>query len=102
MIKNKEALLSHGHREAREKALDIVTHALKACDPLKATKHFVSVDGSRLFMGDQVIDLDRFRRIFVIGSGKATYLQAVALEEILGDRITDGLVVVCDFPLRGG
>ena len=37
MIKNKEALLSHGHREAREKALDIVTHALKACDPLKAT-----------------------------------------------------------------
>lgn len=96
MIKNKEALLSHGHREAREKALDIVTHALKACDPLKATRRFVTLDGSRLSLGDQAIDLDRFRRIFVIGSGKATYLQAVALEEILGDRITDGLVVVKD------
>ena len=96
MIKNKEQLLSHGHREAREKALDIVTHALQACDPLKATNRFVSIDGSMLSVGDQVIDLDRFRRIFVIGAGKATYLQAVALEEILGDRITGGLVVVKD------
>jgi len=96
MIKNKVELLSHGHREAREKALDIVMHALNACDPLKATRRFVTLDGSRLSLGDQAIDLDRFRRIFVIGSGKATYLQAVALEEILGDRITGGLVVVKD------
>jgi len=96
MIKNKEALLSHGHREAREKALDIVTHALQACDPFKATLNFVKLDGSRLSVGDQVLDLDCFKRIFVIGAGKATYLQAAALEKILGDRITGGLVVVKD------
>ena len=96
MIKNMDALLSHGHRDAREKALDIATHALKACDPLAATQRFVRLDNSRLMVGGQAIDLDRFRRIFVIGAGKATYRQAVALERILGDRITDGLVVVKD------
>jgi len=47
-------------------------------------------------VGDRGIDLDRFEHIYAIGAGKATYLQAVALEEILGDRITDGLVVVKD------
>ena len=57
---------------------------------------FVTVEGSRLLVGDQVVDLDRFKRIFVIGAGKATYLQAVALEKIIGNRITDGLVVVKD------
>lgn len=96
MIKNTEQLLSHGHREAREKALDIAAHALKACDPLEATHRFVRLDGSCLTVGNQAIDLDRFKRIFVIGAGKATYLQAVALEKILGERITGGLVVVKD------
>jgi len=96
MIINREALLSHGHKNAREKAIDIVTHALRACDPLKATHRFVKTEDNRLLVGDRGIDLDRFEHIYAIGAGKATYLQAVALEEILGDRITDGLMVVKD------
>jgi glycerate-2-kinase len=96
MIKNTSTLLSHGHKDARQKAIDIVTHALRACDPLKATHRFLSVEGKLLTVGDRVFDLDRFDNIYAIGAGKATYRQAVALEEILGDRITDGLMVVKD------
>ena len=55
MIKNMDTLLSHGRKEAREKALDIVTHALKACDPLSATRRFVRIDGSRLLVGMEVL-----------------------------------------------
>ncbi len=38
--------------------------------------------------------LDRFRRIYVLGAGKAGALMSRALERLLGKRITDGLVNV--------
>jgi hydroxypyruvate reductase len=44
----------------------------------------------------QSVDLSRPRRILVVGAGKASGTMAHALEEILGDRITAGLVVVKD------
>lgn len=42
------------------------------------------------------MDLSRHRRILVVGAGKASGAMAHALEEVLGDRISDGLVVVKD------
>jgi hydroxypyruvate reductase len=41
-------------------------------------------------------DLSHHRRILVVGAGKASGAMAQALEEVLGDRITEGLVVVKD------
>jgi glycerate-2-kinase len=38
--------------------------------------------------------LDNVNNIYAIGAGKATYPLAVALEEILGDRITDGFIAI--------
>ena len=96
MIKNLEILLSHGQIKAREKALDIMTHALSAVDPQKATHRYVKRKGHILSVGKYTFNLGRFKHIYAIGSGKATYLQAVALEEILGDYLTDGLIVVKD------
>lgn len=40
------------------------------------------------------LDLTRFERIRVLGAGKATAAMAAALEAILGDRITDGVISV--------
>src|SRR3990172_10655563 len=42
------------------------------------------------------MDLSRHRRILVVGAGKASGAMAHALEGVLGDRISDGLVVVKD------
>ncbi len=39
-------------------------------------------------------ELDSFSRILVVGAGKATARMALAIEDVLGDRITEGLIVV--------
>jgi glycerate-2-kinase len=94
MIKNKPELLSHGFVEGREKALDIVEYALQRVDPRAAVKKYVSRDGSRLQVGEYGFDLDGVKNIYAIGAGKATYPMAIALEKIIGDRMTDGFIAV--------
>lgn len=96
MIKNKKQLLSHGRIELRKKALDIVSHALQAVDPYEATHRHVTLDGDSLHIGKKTYDLNAYQNIYAIGAGKATFLQAVALEEILGDRLSGGYIAVKD------
>jgi len=96
MIKNKKQLESHGQMELRKKALDIVSHALQAVDPYEATHRHVTLDGDKLHVGPKTYDLKAYQNIYVIGAGKATYRQAVALEEILGNRLSDGFIAVKD------
>ena len=94
MIKNRAELLSHGFVEGREKVLDIAESALERVDPLAAVKKYVTLDANRLQVGGDVFDLSKFNNIYAIGGGKATYPLAVALEQILGDRISDGFIAV--------
>jgi glycerate-2-kinase len=94
MIKNREELLSHGFVESREKALDIAEYALGYVDPYAAVMRYVRLEGSRLIIAEDSFDLDKVKNIYAIGAGKATYPLAVALEEILGDRITDGFISI--------
>lgn len=93
-VKNRDQLLSHGHRSARQKAISIIEEVLKACDPGKAARELVHVEGDTLTIGHLRIDLKRVRNIYVLGAGKATFPIAEALEEILGDLITDGLIIL--------
>ena len=94
MIKNRSELLSHGFVEGREKALDIAEYALGCVDPYAAVKRYVRLEGSRLLIAEDSFSLDNVNNIYAIGAGKATYPLAVALEEILGDRITDGFISI--------
>jgi hydroxypyruvate reductase len=47
-------------------------------------------------VGGYRYDLSRYRRIFVIGGGKASGAMSQALEEVLGERLTAGWVNVKD------
>lgn len=94
MIKNRAELISHGFVEGRKTVLDIAEYTLNHVDPLTAVKNNVKLDGSRLQVGEDVFDLNTVNKIYAIGGGKATYPLAVALEEILGDRITDGFIAI--------
>ena len=94
MIKNRSELLSHGFIKGRQKALDIAEHALQHVDPLAALKRYVTLDGNMLQVNEAVFNLNNVNKIYAIGAGKATYPLAVALEEILGDRITDGFIAI--------
>ena len=99
-IRNLETLLAHGHEKLRRIALDIVDHALTKADPYKAVKELVRLEGDVLLVGELRLDLKEHGRIFLLGTGKATYPIAKALEEILGNRIEDG-VIICKYGQEG-
>jgi len=94
MIMNKDELVSHGNVKGREVALKIIEYALESVDSYKATLRLVNVDDDTLKVGGSKYDLARVNRIFVVGAGKATYSIAKALEEILEDRLSGGLIIV--------
>lgn len=87
--------LSGGEPAPRQRlALQILEAALRAVDPAEAVRRFVGVEGSALVVAGRRYDLNRYRRILVVGAGKASAPMARALEEILGDRISGGVVNV--------
>jgi hydroxypyruvate reductase len=52
------------------------------------------ISGETLLIGGESLDLSKYRRVFVVGAGKASAPMARATEEILGDRVTAGHVIV--------
>jgi len=81
--------------QGQKKALeDIFTAGVKAVDPERAVQKYVRRQGNQLFVGDCSYILDKYRRIFLIGAGKGTAPMAKALEDILGERLTKGLIIV--------
>jgi len=93
-IKNRSNLTNHGDNELRTAALDIIDHALQAADPHAGVNRWLQLKGDVLSVGELSFKLNEFERIFVIGAGKASKGIAQALDEILGDRITDGCFVL--------
>jgi glycerate 2-kinase len=94
-ITNRDELLSHGNIKARKVALKVIEDALNAVDSYKATRKIVQLENDRILIVDSSkYDLRNFDDIFVVGAGKATFPIAQALDEILGHRIREGLIIV--------
>src|SRR3970282_3048056 len=86
----------------RKAAGEIFQAALDASSPRIAIHRHVRREGERLLVDGAVYDLSR-GRVYVVGAGKACAAMAAAVEEVLGDRIRDGVGVVEDgyaIPLR--
>jgi hydroxypyruvate reductase len=69
---------------------EILTAGLEAADPREAVLRFLSVEGERIVAEDASFEAER---VFVLSVGKAAPAMAGAAEELLGDRISGGLVV---------
>lgn len=97
-IRNKEALINNAKssldQKARSLALNALEAALAAVDPRDIIKSKVTFKGSLLKIDGCSFDLKKFRDVYVVGGGKASGSMAEALEEILGDRITAGMINV--------
>ena len=78
----------------RQHALEIFQAALKAVDPVEAIFRYVQLTDDVLQVGEHRFALKDYDRILVVGAGKAGAPMARALEELLGDRIADGVIVV--------
>lgn len=93
-IANFDALVDHGLGELRAAALGVAAAGLAACDPEQATRRVVRLEGERLVVDGVDYELAPDSRIVVLGAGKASLPIARALEGILGDRLTAGIVLV--------
>jgi glycerate 2-kinase len=78
-------------------AKTIFLKAIEAVDPFKRLKDWVRIEKDRLLIrkeedSEKVFNVNAFKRIFLIGTGKASTSMAQAIEEIFGDRITKGVI----------
>jgi glycerate 2-kinase len=105
-IKNKQALTSHGNKEGRKIVTELLDAGLDALDPYYRVKELVKIQDNKIILdnrgfemkgdprsGAAVYDLDNYDRIFVIGAAKGIQRAALAMEEVLGDRLTAGHVI---------
>ena len=80
----------------QQQLADIFNAALAAADPYNAVLNATALEGDSLRLGTTTYFLTSYERIIVIGAGKATARMALAVETLLGERITAGLIVVKD------
>lgn len=88
---NDRPMANNRLRSAIEK---IYRAALAAVDPSRAVKRFLSLEGRRLQAGRRSYNLNDFRKVYLLGVGKAGVPMARAVEEVLGEWLVSGFVVV--------
>lgn len=93
MFKN-ELFAGKPHSALRRKAASILAAAVQTVEPAAAVKRHVSRHGEVLRVGRRRYHLRRIRRVFVVGAGKAAAPMAAAIEQILGPRVSGGIVIV--------
>ena len=77
----------------RADAVAIFNAAVKAVDAASAVRRFVRATGAILEVADRNFSLTDFQKIYILGAGKAAISMAQAMEELLGERLSAGIVV---------
>ena len=77
--------------------LDAMDAALEAANPRTVIRKHVKLVGSKLIIGNLTYSLKRYRRILVIGAGKASGRMGEETEKLLGPKIAQGFVIVPDY-----
>ncbi len=78
---------------AARHALEIYGAALQAVSADRLVRRALRLTDGVLEVGKHRLELERFRRVYVVGAGKAATPMAQAVEEQLGERIDAGVVV---------
>jgi hydroxypyruvate reductase len=73
----------------------VLAAALAAVEPGEAVHRALSRDADGFRVGANTYNLNRFRRVLVVGAGKASAPMAAAVEQVIGDRArVEGSVTV--------
>ena len=78
----------------RADAEAIFKAGVQAVDPLNAIKKKLKLTHEALSLEGRTYNLEDYKNIYVVGMGKAAASMASAVEDILGDRITRGVLNV--------
>ncbi len=90
VIKNYDTLATTPERKV---ILDLIETAFTSIQPANAMNTHVSLNDSMLTIMNESVDLNHYKRVFVIGFGKGSAGIAQIIEKTLGDRLTDGYVI---------
>ncbi len=86
-------MLSPEQKKLRQHAKEIFWAGLSAVDPETAVRRALQREGDVLSVAGEVLNLRDYRRVFVLGAGKASVAMAQGVEACLGEMIDSGLVV---------
>lgn len=89
-IKNFDELAT---TENRKLALQIAEAGLSSIDTQGVIFNLIKLENDILNVDGENFDISKFKKIKVVGFGKASVEAALALEKILGSKITKGAVV---------
>ncbi len=90
IIKNFKSLATSRERRI---ALQIAEAGLQAIKTENIMRKNVKLSYNTLKINGKSYNLNKYKRIFVIGAGKASYLMARELERVLRGKITDGMII---------
>jgi len=106
-IVNINDLVSRGNHLGRRYVIAILEAGLEAADPYHNTRKLLRLDRGRLIIGrrelvlpedpkqgNEIFDLSRVGDIYVLGAAKGVQSIAKAIEDVLGDRLTGGHIIV--------
>ncbi|OGG59237.1 hypothetical protein A2765_03370 [Candidatus Kaiserbacteria bacterium RIFCSPHIGHO2_01_FULL_56_24] len=82
----------------RHDGLAIAEAGLAAIDTEAVVVRSLRVEDGHLCVGDITCSVTEAERIFVVGVGKCSARAAYAVEQILGDKITDGIALDVENP----
>lgn len=80
-------------RDLRSDAKEIISQAISGVDPYSCVYRTVRREGFHLYIGESQFDLSSYENVYVIAFGKASVAMSRAMEEILGDRLSDGCAI---------
>lgn len=93
IIKNYSQLINENltdqQKKLRKTALEVLNKAIKAVKPKNLMDNAIKVSNSYLIIKDDMYDLRKYKRIIIIGGGKATAQMASALENLISKNFPD-------------
>lgn len=90
MIKNFDDLAT---TPLRQDGLAILEAGYQAILTAGVVKRNISLEGDILHLKDDAVDLSQFSRVFFVAIGKCALDTAVAIEDIMADKITAGIAL---------
>jgi hydroxypyruvate reductase len=79
--------------ELRRAAREIFGVALESASAGDAVRRAVRLEGAQLTVCETTVELNARRDIYALAIGKAAFPMAAALDEVLGQRLTEGYIV---------
>lgn len=93
-IRNSSEILAQGDVSSRHVVLEIADKTLARLDSYQRIRSIMRMEGSLLRIGVRSWNLASKRNVYLFGAGKACNHMAMAVDHVLGDRLTHGIAIV--------